>query len=116
MCVLVVEADAFLAIDVGLEIEAMGGRPLGPVVNVDEAIDVLDAGSVGAAVVNSDVEGHVEHLIERLNGGQLPHVTHSSSGRLPFNSAAQVPHFTRPLDPRLLLQSLLCEVARRDGN
>jgi hypothetical protein len=46
----------------------------------------------------------------------LPHVTHSSSGRLPFNSAAQVPHFTRPLDPRLLLQSLLCEVARRDGN
>ena len=39
MCVLVVGADTFLAIDVGLEIEAMGGRPVGPVVNVDEAIE-----------------------------------------------------------------------------
>jgi hypothetical protein len=112
LTVLVVEPDTFVALDLVMEIEAMHGRVVGPAISLDEAHGAIDSTEVSAAVVNADLGGAVCELFERLEIMQLPHVAHSSSGLCPGGWSRPAPHFTRPVDSRVMLRSLLCEVTR----
>ena len=112
VAVLVVEADTFVGLDIVLEIESMGGTAIGPFCSLVEAQGAMDEAPFAAALINADIDEHVCDLFERLEIMHVPHVAHSSSGIFADNPSGNAPHFTRPIDSRLMLQSLSCEVLR----
>jgi nucleoside-diphosphate-sugar epimerase len=111
LVVLVVEPDTFIGLDMVLEIESLGGKAVGPVFSLAEAHGAIAQAPVAAALINADIDQNVCELCARLETMSVPHVVHSSSGAPPWGITS-APHFTRPVDARMMLHSLACEVTR----
>ena len=116
LVVLVVEPDTFIGLDMILEIESMGGKAVGPACSLEEAHGAIADAPVSAALINADIDQRVCDLCDRLETMCVPHVVHSSSGTPPWGMTVSAPHFTRPVDARMMLASLAGEVTRLAGD
>ena len=77
--VLVAEDQPFIALDLALAVEDAGGKVVGPAASCEEALAVLETGSVDAAIVDVNlVDGECSALVEALVGLDVPLIVHTT--------------------------------------
>lgn len=116
--VLIVEDNAFLAVDLSEAIEELDGKVVGPTDRISEALDLLDFEEVAAAIV----DGHLTDLdvfilTSRLKQLGVPFVIQAES-ELPDTVGflhPEVPVLRKPIQPRAVLTCLLDEMHKNGG-
>ena len=77
--VLVAEDQPFIALDLAFAVEDAGGKVVGPATSSKEALALLAAGNVGAAILDVNlVDGDSSALIEVLVGLDIPFIVHTA--------------------------------------
>ena len=116
--VLVVEDNAFLALDLSQAIEDLDGRVAGPTNRVAHALELLDHEEIVAAIVDCNLVGQdVRLLAGKLNQLQVPFVVHVETD-LPHAIAGlhpEVPVLRKPVQPQAVMECLLAEMRRAVG-
>ena len=114
--VLVVEDQAFVALDLALAIEDAGGEVVGPAATVEEALELLATITVGAAILDVTLaEGDTEPLMEVLAELGVPTIIQTGvniSPRLAARFPAQVVHI-KPCTASKLVAELAIMISRR---
>ena len=114
--VLVVEDEMFIAYDLALGVEEAGGKVVGPVDTVVEALEKIEAERIDAAILDVNLlDGEVDPVLLRLLGMGIPVVVHTGTGlneALAVQLKDVVPIFAKPTNPRVLTASL----AKQFGN
>jgi ActR/RegA family two-component response regulator len=78
--VLIVEDEPFIAFDLVHAIEDAGGEPVGPASTIEEALALIDANGIKAAILDVDLpDGHIGPVLEALSG-TIPIVVHTGVG------------------------------------
>ena len=115
--VLIVEDNAFLAVDLSEAIEEMDGRVVGPANRISEALDLLDSEKVSAAIVDAHLNDvDVVMLTCKLTQLGVPFVIQAES-ELPETIGflhPEVPVLRKPIHPSAVLTCLLDEI-RKNG-
>ena len=121
VAVLVAEDQTFIALDLSLAVEDVGGQVLGPVGSSREGMALIAAGSVGAAIVDMNLaDGESTPLVEALVALGVPFIIHTAVD-LPQALAARFPDLvvqTKPCRAAKLiarLGTMVAEHARSDG-
>jgi CheY-like chemotaxis protein len=108
--ILVVEDNAFLALDLAMAIEDLGGSVLGPFARVDEALALLEEQEVSGAVLDSELEDRdVTPVVLSLLARGVPLVVHTGT-ELPAELARfhpDLPVLIKPLKPATVLELLI---------
>lgn len=90
--ILIVEDESLIALGLALAAEDAGAEVVGPVATVAEAMVLLHAGEVHAAVLDANLlDGLATPVASHLTERSLPFVVHSAIG-LPDEIAAMFPH------------------------
>ena len=77
--VLVVEDEAFIALDLALAVGDAGGKVIGPAAGWAEAVTLLSTGIVDAAIVDVNlVDGDSSALVEALVDLRVPFIIHTA--------------------------------------
>ena len=77
--VLVAEDQPFIALDLALAVEDAGGTVVGPAASSQEALALLAAGNVGAAILDVNlVDGDCSAAVEVLVGLDIPFIVHTA--------------------------------------
>ena len=120
--ILIVENDAYLALDMAMAVEELGGHVVGPAASVAEALTLLEAEPVAAAVLDCMLDDRDVVPVALLLAEQgVPFVLHTGTG-LPLELAgmsSSVPVLMKPLQPKTVLAHLLYEmkvVGERSGS
>lgn len=113
--ILIFDDSGYGTLDLTCEVEGRQGFVAGPVATVDEAMSIIDSVEVAAAVVDCDVGNCVAApLILRLAERNVPIVIQTSGGLpdvlRPVRDRIAV--LFKPVDPRLVVDSLLIEIGR----
>ena len=112
--VLIVEDEPRLAMDLQTAIEQLDGLTIGPVASAADALALLKAQGVAAAIVDTILlDGAVSPLALKLIEQSVPFVLHTALG-LPVDLAAQYPHIPvvmKPARPAAVLAALLERLA-----
>jgi len=117
--VLIVEDNAFLAVDLSEAIEELEGRVVGPTDRVAEALDLLDSEAVAAAIVDvhlADLDMFM--LTSKLTQLGVPFVLQAESD-LPETVSflhPDVPVLRKPVQPGAVLTCLLDEMRKNGGS
>jgi len=97
--ILVAEDEPFIALDVALAIEDAGGRVLGPAASVQQALALIKANTVGAAILDVNLtDGEITPVAELLHARGIPMVLQSGVG-LPTALSAQFPDMEFVMKP-----------------
>lgn len=108
--ILIVEDNCFLALDLAMAVEDLGGSVIGPVASVDEALSLLESHRISGAVldcqlVDRDVTPVVMSLIEQ----GVPLVIHTGTALPPAVAEAHpnLPVLAKPLKPAIVVELLV---------
>ena len=111
--ILIVEDDAYLALDLAMAVEQLEGRVVGPVATVAEALVVLEASQIAAAILDVELaDRDVAPVIVLLAERGVPFVVHTGTG-LPSHLAElhpNVPVVRKPSKPTIILDRLFNEM------
>ena len=112
--ILIVEQNAFLALDFAMAVERLNGNVLGPVASVVEALALIDELAVSGAVVDGAPDGqNVAPLIGALVSRGVPVIVQTEED-IPAALAVDhpdLPMVRKPLQPAAAL-GLLAEMMR----
>ena len=115
--VLIVEDNAFVALDLSDAIEHLDGRVVGPTPLVSEALALLGMHVVAAAIVDGHLPGQdILPLTMMLADRGVPFLLHTTC-EIPAAIAAQhpsVPVVIKPQQPHLVLARLLTQIAESE--
>lgn len=82
--ILIVEDEPFIALDLELAIEDAGGEVVGPAASVEEALALLDARPVAAAILDVNlVDGDISPVAEILIERGIPFILQTGVGLPP---------------------------------
>ena len=113
--VLVVEDNAFLALDLSQAIEDLDGLVAGPTNRVAHALELLDNEEIVAAIVDCHLVGQdVLMLAGRLAELNVPFIAHVET-ELPDAFASlhpEVPVLRKPVQPQSVMACLLTEMGK----
>jgi len=111
--ILIVEDNAFLAVDLAMAVEDLGGCVVGPVARVDEAMSLLDVHQLAGAVLDSQLEDRdITPVVTSLLRQGVPLVIHTGTG-LPAALALShpdLPVLIKPLKPAIVLELLMARM------
>jgi CheY-like chemotaxis protein len=113
--VLIAEDNLYLALDLSIAVEEMDGRVVGPASTVSEALSLLAAHEVAAAIVDCQLSGRESTpLARQLAERRVPFVIHTAT---PVPATIEqfhplVPILMKPLQPRAVLTCLLDEMRK----
>jgi len=111
--ILIVEDNAFLAVDLAMAVEDLGGCVIGPVARVDEAMSLLDVHQLAGAVLDSQLEDRdITPVVTSLLRQGVPLVIHTGTG-LPAALALShpdLPVLIKPLKPAIVLELLMARM------
>lgn len=113
--ILIVEDNAYVALDLASAVERHRGTVAGPVATASDALVILESTPVHAAIVDADVSD-IASLASRLDQAKVP---------LVFQAGAQIPPAVkpwldpstvmyRPVDPAMLVSMLAIAIGRAD--
>lgn len=109
----IVEECSYRALDLAAAVEAYEGCVAGPVASLGEAIALLESETVAAAIVDCDAyDGDCCALVRLLSDRGMPIVFRASTG-MPQQLAdlhGRVTVLHKPVDPRLVLDSLINDI------
>jgi hypothetical protein len=108
--ILIVEDNVFLALDLAMAVEDLGGSVVGPVARVDEAMSLLDRHRISGAVLDSQLEDRdITPVVLVLVKQGVPLVIHSGTGLPPALALAHpdLPVLCKPLKPGIVLELLM---------
>jgi DNA-binding NarL/FixJ family response regulator len=112
--VLIVEDEPFIAFDLADAIENSGGTVVGPASTVTEALALISAGRVEAAILDVNLpDGDVGPVIAALAGQNVKLLVHTGAGLSP-ELQRQYPSlrvFLKPTPPPLLASVLAATLA-----
>jgi hypothetical protein len=113
--ILIVDEGGYGALDLSTTIEELDGLVAGPVCSVSEALTILDSVELCGAVVDLD-SAHARDVAALLVERDIPVVILISTtlgSSLPgFKNKVSV--LGRPVDPRMILESLLIEIGKSE--
>ena len=115
--VLIIEDNVYLAMDLADAVVDLDGRVLGPVSTLDEAFAILDAGKVGAAVLDYELPGvDVAPLARAFVALRVPFVIHTARSIRPEVTLLRpgTPVLMKPIRPCDLVSILAHEVIRAE--
>ncbi|MEO7814049.1 MAG: hypothetical protein ABIR87_01240 [Sphingomicrobium sp.] len=115
--ILIVEENAYVALDLVSAVEGNRGTVVGPVATAVEALEIVDSKEIHAAIVDADVS-NIASLASRLGQGKVP---------LVFQAGAQIPAAVRPwvdpttilyrpVDPAMMVSMLAIAIDRTDDS
>lgn len=113
--ILIVDNNAYGALDLSSAVEEGGGRVAGPVATLADALEILHSEDVAAAIVDCDAsDGDASRIVALLVEQSLPLVIQTTGGSsAPFdrlNGHATV--LMKPVDTELVLDTLLIEIGK----
>lgn len=114
--VLLVEDEAFLALDLRDTLEEAGAEVVGPIVSLTDAIRAAQTELFDAAILDIDLQGHDVFPAARIIlDRKVPFVFHTAHGQgsnlpPPFSGVTTC---SKPIDPIELLQVLANEMEHR---
>ena len=111
--ILIVEDNCFLAVDLAMAVEDLGGNVIGPVARVDEALSLLDLHQVAGAVLDSQLEDRdITPVATSLVAQGVPVVIHTGTGLPPALALAHpdLPVLIKPLKPAIVLELLMARM------
>jgi DNA-binding response OmpR family regulator len=113
--ILIVEDETYVGLGLALAIEDAEGRVVGPVGTVAEALTLLEAHQISAAVLDANLaDRDVTPVAVTLAGHRVPFVVYTGTG-LPSELAAvlpDIPVIMKPASPSHVLERLLERIAR----
>lgn len=112
--VLIVEDEAFIALDLALCIEDAGGVVVGPAATLKEAVSLMERDISGAVLDVHLPDGDVGPVLHELLGRGIPVVIQTGGG-LPAHLQEAYPELLvlrKPNDPARLI-GILCEIMTR---
>jgi AmiR/NasT family two-component response regulator len=115
--ILIVEDNVFLAIDLAMAVEDLGGSVIGPVGRVDEAMLLLDRHPISGAVLDSQLEDRdITPIVMCLVEQGVPLVIHTGTGLPPglARSHPDLPVLVKPLKPAIVLEILMDRMRERN--
>ena len=99
--ILVVEDEAFIALDLALAVEDAGGRVVGPAASIAEALTLLTSCEVDGAVLDVNLpDGDITSVVEQLVANDVPFVIQTGIG-LPNALAGRFPDLVVSIKPVL---------------
>ncbi|HZF44213.1 MAG TPA: hypothetical protein VEZ48_12480 [Sphingomonadaceae bacterium] len=111
--ILILEDDAYVALDLAGAVEDANGCVSGPAASVGEAMDLLDGQPIAAAILDVQTSGgDVTSLAQRLRPLGLSFVVQSATG-LPvklMELGLGLRVLIKPLQPRAIVAALLVEI------
>jgi DNA-binding response OmpR family regulator len=106
--VLIVEDEPFIAFDILDAVEKAGGQPVGPAATVRQALAIIEANGIRAAILDVNLpDGDIGPVLDALHPG-VKVVVHTGVG-LPAEIKAKypdVPVYTKPTSPTVLAARL----------
>ncbi len=117
--ILIVEDEAFIALNLALAIEDLGGEVVGPVASVADALELLTSREIMAAVFDVNlVDRDVTPVAIKLDVLGVPFVVHTACDIPAAMCAAlrKVPLVRKPAPPTLVLQHLLAEIDQKPSD
>ena len=97
--ILVAEDEPFIALDVALAIEDAGGKVAGPAASVKEALALIEALPIVAAILDVNlVDGDISPVAERLIAAGIPIILQTGIG-LPAKLASRWPDLPVNIKP-----------------
>jgi CheY-like chemotaxis protein len=113
--ILIVEDNAFLALDLSEAVEELEGQVVGPTNRISKALDLLASEKVSAAIVDGHLDDvDVVMLTCKLTQMRVPFVLQAES-ELPKTIGflhPEVPVLRKPVHPRAVLTCLLGEMRK----
>ncbi|MBX9454299.1 MAG: response regulator [Mesorhizobium sp.] len=114
--VLIVEDEPFIAFDLADAIESAGGTVVGPAATVRQALALIDAEQVEAAILDVNLpDGDIGPVIAALTGEGVQLLVHTGAGLGP-ELERQYPSlrvFSKPTPPPVLASVLAASLAER---
>jgi DNA-binding NtrC family response regulator len=111
--ILIVEDEAFVALDLSMAVEEFHGQVIGPVATVTEALALLKTETIAAAILDANLaDRDVTPVALRLAERGVPFVIHTGSG-IPAELAAIHPNLTmivKPVPSAIVIVCLLNEM------
>ena len=115
--VLIAEDELFIALDLTWTVQDAGGRVVGPVARVAEALEAVEQGEIDAAILDVNLkDGDSTPVAEALARRRVPVVMHTGS-EIPDRLRAQCPTLPvvgKPAEPLLLTRQLAQLLLRSD--
>ena len=108
--ILIVEENAYSALDLASAVEDQNGTVAGPFATTDDALAMISCSPFCAAIVDADVPG-IARLVDRLEQRDVPHVMQAASRLTPVCGTHAVTMY-RPVDPSMLLSMLSIAIER----
>ena len=108
--VLIVEDNAFVALDLSIAVEDLNGTVIGPAGSVAEALSLIKAHKISAAVLDCQLSDRdVTPVALLLIGRGVPFVIHSGTGLPPelVDAHPDLPVLSKPLQPRSVIEALI---------
>lgn len=107
--VLIVEDEAFIALDIEMMVEDFGGQVLGPFGHLDQALEAIENGGFDVALLDIMLgRDEVFPAAKLLQEKSLPFAFHSGHG-IPLSSGSEyrnVPMLHKPCRPEQLATAL----------
>lgn len=111
--VLLVEDEMLTAVDLSCEIDDAGGETIGPATSVRDALSLIEAGGVTAAILDVNVrDGETTPVATALIARRIPFILHTGAvlpSRLRV-SFGEAPVHIKPTASHRLIASLACEI------
>lgn len=80
--ILIAEDDFLIASELEDAVLRRGGMPVGPVASVADALRIVSADTLGAAILDVNLrDGVVDPVVEHLRQGETPFVLHTGEPR-----------------------------------
>ena len=108
--ILIVEENAYCALDLASAVEFHHGVVAGPVATVEDALAMAATSPFSAAIVDADVPG-IARLVDRLEQRDVPCVLQAASRSTPACGKHAVMMY-RPIDATMLLSMLSVAIER----
>ena len=115
--ILIVEDEAIIAIEIAEAVEQAGGRVIGPVATVREALALVESEPLDAAILDASLrDRNVTPVLTILLARGTPLVLHTGGGVPPEMQAYRkiIPLVGKPAPPEALINSLSSQLASRD--
>ena len=113
--ILIVEDNAYAALDLAAAVEEYGGIVAGPVATTDEALAIVAVSPVSAAIVDADV-ANIAMVAQMLEVSGVPLVVQAGSRLKPgiAQRVDQAAILYRPVDPRMVVSMLSIAIGKAE--
>jgi DNA-binding response OmpR family regulator len=113
--ILIIEDNLYVSLDLASAIEELGGQVIGPVDTVGDALELIEHGSIAAAVVDCELRDRDSGpVVHELVARRLPFVIHCSTPLLSVTDVVptDTPVLIKPLSPQAVVTCLLNEMRK----